>query len=116
MGHLRGVRDVEPDRRSLGLRPVRRPQHGPGEQLSLIRQWCPLAHAAPQKHATASANHRRVAADNFLPSAGIAIVAAMIAAGMFEYNFGDSEFLMLFLVLVTLPYAAARSAVDDRTA
>ena len=30
----------------------------------------------------------------------------MLAAGMFEYNFGDSEFLMLFLVLVTLPYAA----------
>jgi hypothetical protein len=33
----------------------------------------------------------------------------MLAAGMFEYNFGDSEFLMLFLVLVTLPYAASRS-------
>ena len=32
----------------------------------------------------------------------------MLAAGMFEYNFGDSEFLMLFLVLVTLPYAAER--------
>ena len=29
----------------------------------------------------------------------------MLAAGLFEYNFGDSEFLMLFLVLVTLPYA-----------
>jgi hypothetical protein len=29
---------------------------------------------------------------------------------MFEYNFGDSEFLMLFLILVTLPFAAARSA------
>jgi hypothetical protein len=28
---------------------------------------------------------------------------------MFEYNFGDSEFLMLFLVLVTLPFAATRS-------
>jgi hypothetical protein len=32
----------------------------------------------------------------------------MLAAGQFEYNFGDSEFLMLFLVLVTLPYAAER--------
>ena len=29
---------------------------------------------------------------------------------MFEYNFGDSEFLMLFLVLITLPYAADRRA------
>jgi putative inorganic carbon (hco3(-)) transporter len=43
-----------------------------------------------------------------LATAGIACVIAMIAAGMFEYNFGDSEFLMLFLVLVTLPYAAER--------
>ena len=29
----------------------------------------------------------------------------MLAAGLFEYNFGDSEFLMLFLVLV---HAAVR--------
>ena len=41
-----------------------------------------------------------------LASTGLAVVAAMLAAGMFEYNFGDSEFLMLFLVLVTLPFAA----------
>jgi hypothetical protein len=32
----------------------------------------------------------------------------MITAGMFEYNFGDSEFLMLFLLLMTLPYAATK--------
>jgi O-antigen ligase len=43
-----------------------------------------------------------------LPAAGLSAVAAMLAAGMFEYNFGDSEFLMLFLVLATLPYAAVR--------
>jgi O-antigen ligase len=49
-----------------------------------------------------------------LATAGIACVIAMISAGMFEYNFGDSEFLMLFLVLVTLPYAAER--VPPRTA
>ena len=30
------------------------------------------------------------------------------AAGLFEYNFGDSEFLMLFLGLITLPFAARR--------
>jgi hypothetical protein len=36
-------------------------------------------------------------------------VVAMLAAGMFEYNFGDSEFLMLFLLLITLPYAAERA-------
>jgi O-antigen ligase len=43
-----------------------------------------------------------------LTSAALSAVAAMLAAGMFEYNFGDSEFLMLFLVLVTLPFAAER--------
>ena len=43
-----------------------------------------------------------------LAAAGLAAMAAMLAAGLFEYNFGDSEFLMLFLVLVTLPFAADR--------
>lgn len=33
---------------------------------------------------------------------------AMLTAGLFEYNFGDSEFLMLFLILLTLPFAAER--------
>jgi len=45
-----------------------------------------------------------------LSNAGLAVIGAMLAAGLFEYNFGDSEFLMLFLVLVTLPYAAERFA------
>jgi O-antigen ligase len=48
-----------------------------------------------------------------LAAAGLAAIAGMLAAGMFEYNFGDSEFLMLFLVLVTLPYAAERRARGD---
>jgi len=42
--------------------------------------------------------------------AGLAVLVAMVTAGMFEYNFGDSEFLMLFLGLVTLPFAATRTA------
>lgn len=50
-----------------------------------------------------------------LAAGGLAAVAGMLAAGFFEYNFGDSEFLMLFLVLVTLPFAAARQP-DPRTA
>jgi O-antigen ligase len=44
-----------------------------------------------------------------LPAAGLAAVAGMLAAGLFEYNFGDSEFLMLLLVLITLPFAAERN-------
>jgi O-antigen ligase len=41
-----------------------------------------------------------------LSAAGLAAVVAMVVAGLFEYNFGDSEFLMLFLGLITLPFAA----------
>jgi len=40
-----------------------------------------------------------------LPAAGLAAVAGMLAGGLTEYNFGDSEFLLLFLVLITLPFA-----------
>ena len=52
---------------------------------------------------------RRQAQNRVMAATGLAAVAAMLAAGLFEYNFGDSEFLMLFLVLVTLPFAFARS-------
>jgi O-antigen ligase len=50
--------------------------------------------------------HDRV---RFLAASGLAAVTAMLAAGMFEYNFGDSEFLMMFLVLITLPFAGERT-------
>jgi len=50
----------------------------------------------------------RSLSDRVSAAAGLAAVVGMLAAGLFEYNFGDSEFLMLFLVLVTLPFAAAR--------
>jgi O-antigen ligase len=46
----------------------------------------------------------------WLPAAGLAAIVAMVTAGLFEYNFGDSEFLMLFLFLITLPFAATRTA------
>ena len=38
----------------------------------------------------------------------MATIVALLTAGLFEYNFGDSEVLMLFLMIVTLPAAAAR--------
>jgi O-antigen ligase len=40
---------------------------------------------------------------------GLAVMVAMLVAGLLEYNFGDSEFLMLFLGLITLPFAASRA-------
>jgi O-antigen ligase len=50
----------------------------------------------------------RASGQPVLRAAGSAAVIAMLAAGMFEHNFGDSEFLMLFLLLITLPFAAGR--------
>ena len=43
-----------------------------------------------------------------LAAAALATVTALLVAGLFEYNFGDSEVLMTFLIIVTLPAAAAR--------
>lgn len=50
----------------------------------------------------------RLGDQRLLAGAALGACASMITAGMFEYNFGDSEFLMLFLVLITLPFAAGR--------
>jgi O-antigen ligase len=50
-----------------------------------------------------------------LVATALAAIAAMLAAGLFEYNFGDSEFLMLFLLLVTLPFAATRPSITQPT-
>ena len=44
----------------------------------------------------------------FLSAAAIAGAVAMLAAGMTEHNFGDSEFQIFFLALITLPFAVAR--------
>jgi putative inorganic carbon (HCO3(-)) transporter len=43
-----------------------------------------------------------------LAAGALASLTAMLGAGLFEYNFGDSEFLMLLLVVLTLPFAAER--------
>ena len=44
-----------------------------------------------------------------LTAGALATVVALLTAGLFEYNFGDSEVLMLFLIVVTLPAAADRT-------
>ena len=54
----------------------------------------------------------RTSRHRVLSAAALAAVVSMLAAGMFEYNFGDSEFLMLFLLLITMPFAAARAAAQ----
>src|SRR5581483_11391728 len=52
----------------------------------------------------------RAGRNRFISAAALAAVVSMLSAGLFEYNFGDSEFLMLFLVIVTLPFAVDRDA------
>lgn len=50
----------------------------------------------------------RTGATRALAAGALASLVAMLGAGFFEYNFGDSEFLMLLLVILTLPFAAER--------
>ena len=51
-----------------------------------------------------------------LAASSLATVVALLVAGMFEYNFGDSEVLMLFLILVTLPAAADAGSLKSPVA
>ncbi|MBI4456996.1 MAG: O-antigen ligase family protein [Acidobacteria bacterium] len=44
----------------------------------------------------------------FAARATISCIVALLVAGMFEYNFGDSEVLTLFLFVVTSPYVVFR--------
>jgi O-antigen ligase len=53
--------------------------------------------------------------ERLLVATALAATAAMLSAGLFEYNFGDSEFLMLFLVLITLPFAAVRGSGSEHS-
>jgi O-antigen ligase len=50
----------------------------------------------------------KTARNKSLAAAALGAMVAMLAAGVTEYNFGDSEFLMLLLVMITLPFAANR--------
>ena len=50
----------------------------------------------------------RTSRQKSLAAAALGGIAAMLAAGLTEYNFGDSEFLILLLVMITLPFAANR--------
>ena len=40
-----------------------------------------------------------------LAAGGLAALAVLVVAGLFEYNFGDSEITILFLYLITMPFA-----------
>jgi putative inorganic carbon (HCO3(-)) transporter len=42
----------------------------------------------------------------------IAVIGAVLAAGFFEYNLGDSEVLTMFLVVTTAAYVAIRTGSE----
>ena len=42
-----------------------------------------------------------------------ALLVAVMTAGLFEYNFGDSEILMLLLIVSALPYALRRERGEE---
>jgi len=44
----------------------------------------------------------------WVAGATLAVMAAVMTAGLFEYNFGDSEVLMFTLLVAALPYALRR--------
>ncbi len=52
--------------------------------------------------------------EQFMIHGTIGIVISLFVAGMFEYNFGDSEIKMLFLSLITLPYAWHKRLLSEK--
>lgn len=48
----------------------------------------------------------------YLPAAGMAALAGFLVAGLFEYNFGDSEVVMLAYFAMALPFMGAREGVS----
>lgn len=55
---------------------------------------------------------RRQVTDDYARAAviaGLASVVVLFLAGLFEYNFGDSEITMLFMYLITVPFSFIRA-------
>jgi hypothetical protein len=48
-----------------------------------------------------------------LTIAALAALLALFTAGLFEYNFADSEITMLFLYMITIPFSLARIQRKD---
>ena len=50
-----------------------------------------------------------------LAAGALALMSAGLTAGLFEYNFGDSEFLMLFLFAMAIPIVLERNRTKPET-
>jgi O-antigen ligase len=56
---------------------------------------------------------RRGGPGSWAAGAALSALTALMAAGLFEYNFGDSEVLMFALLLSALPYALRRQRAQE---
>ena len=50
---------------------------------------------------------RRLGDSDYIAEGALAAWLALLVQGMFEFSFGSSEVLMLFLFLTTVPFVAA---------
>jgi O-antigen ligase len=78
--------------------------------LAFVGWWIVVALA------TCLAEARRARADSsvdWAPVAALGALVAILVAGLFEYNLGDSEVLMLALLLTSLPFARRRERAGD---
>ncbi len=46
--------------------------------------------------------------------AALGVLIAFLTAGFFEYNFGDSEVKILFLILISLPFVRDKEEINDK--
>jgi len=69
--------------------------------------WC--IYRAACKDTIAGTVQPRAKEALFISTAALGCCMAMLTAGLFEYNFGDSEVLILFLFIMSAPYALYHS-------
>jgi hypothetical protein len=53
--------------------------------------------------------------DRALAAGALAVLVSGLVAGLFEYNFGDSEYLMMFLFVMAIPFLLERNRVASVT-
>jgi O-antigen ligase len=75
--------------------------------LAFFLWWVAAAFAAALGEARRAASPG--GGPEWTAGAALAALAAVFLAGLFEYNLGDSEVLMLVLLMAALPFALARS-------
>jgi O-antigen ligase len=74
--------------------------------LAFLLWWAAVAFAAALREARRGTAAGR--GPGWAAAGALALLAAILVAGLFEYNLGDSEVLLLSLLLTAVPFALAR--------